>query len=259
MALQTSGAISLNDIHVEAGDPSGTSVSINNANVRDLIGKASQTQMSFNEWYGASASYLDTSSTAPYGAKPYENGSSQNSQTINLSTRQASLWQSNGSGGQTAHFYWDADTSLINATVDVTFDVDFFGNDRYYTHFLIYFGLCNNTQNAGLQSVSSSSSGSRTLTDIGLTDQTNGCVKKILEFRRNPAQDWYDTYDASGNYVRTSIGSSFSGTALTGRTFTHTFTGSSGQCRPWLAVYSKGMSQPGSFSQGTNSFDMVIS
>lgn len=54
MALQTSGTISLNDIHVEAGGASGSSASINDADIRGLIGKASGAQMAFSEWYGAS-------------------------------------------------------------------------------------------------------------------------------------------------------------------------------------------------------------
>lgn len=53
MALQTSGAISLNDIHIEAGGSSGTQVSINDLDVRGLLGKASGVSMSFSEWYGA--------------------------------------------------------------------------------------------------------------------------------------------------------------------------------------------------------------
>lgn len=56
MALQTSGAISLNQIHVEAGGSSGTQASMNDADIRGLIDKGSGTQMSFSEWYGASAS-----------------------------------------------------------------------------------------------------------------------------------------------------------------------------------------------------------
>lgn len=55
MALPTSGALSLNAMHVEAGGTSGTSVSINDSDVRGLISKGSGAQMSFNEWYGASA------------------------------------------------------------------------------------------------------------------------------------------------------------------------------------------------------------
>ena len=53
MALQTSGAISLNDIHIEAGGTTGTQVSVNDEDVRDLIDKSSSGQMAFNEWYGA--------------------------------------------------------------------------------------------------------------------------------------------------------------------------------------------------------------
>ena len=54
MALQTQGAISLNDIHIEAGGSSGTQASINDADIRGLIGKGNGSQMSFSEWYGAS-------------------------------------------------------------------------------------------------------------------------------------------------------------------------------------------------------------
>jgi hypothetical protein len=55
MPLQTSGAISLNDIHIEAGGSSGSQASINDQDIRDLIGKGSGAQMSFSEWYGAAA------------------------------------------------------------------------------------------------------------------------------------------------------------------------------------------------------------
>lgn len=54
MALQTSGAISLNQIHVEAGGSSGTTASINDSDIRGLISKGSGATMSFSEWYGAS-------------------------------------------------------------------------------------------------------------------------------------------------------------------------------------------------------------
>ena len=57
MGLQTSGAISLNQIHVEAGGSSGTQASINDSDIRALIGKASGAQMSFSEWYGASSNW----------------------------------------------------------------------------------------------------------------------------------------------------------------------------------------------------------
>lgn len=68
MALQTSGAISLNEIHIEAGGTTGTSASINDSDIRGLIDKASGAQMAFSEWYGAdfyiNLTYVDKSSVA---------------------------------------------------------------------------------------------------------------------------------------------------------------------------------------------------
>ena len=55
MALQSSGAISLNDMHVEVGGTSGTTCSLNDSDIRGLIGKASGATSSFNQFYGASS------------------------------------------------------------------------------------------------------------------------------------------------------------------------------------------------------------
>ena len=55
MALQSSGAISLDDLHVEAGGTTGSTCTVNDSDIRDLISKSSGATMSFNEWYGASA------------------------------------------------------------------------------------------------------------------------------------------------------------------------------------------------------------
>ena len=49
-----SGAISLNEMHVEIGGSSGSEVSINDSDIRGLISKTASTNMSFSEWYGAS-------------------------------------------------------------------------------------------------------------------------------------------------------------------------------------------------------------
>lgn len=53
MPLQSSGAISLNDIHVEAGGTSGTTVSLNDSDIRSLGGVASGA-IDFADFYGAS-------------------------------------------------------------------------------------------------------------------------------------------------------------------------------------------------------------
>ena len=54
MALQTSGAISLNDIHQELGATSGTTVSLNDTDVRGLVSIASG-EIALDDFYGASA------------------------------------------------------------------------------------------------------------------------------------------------------------------------------------------------------------
>ena len=54
MALQTSGAISLNDIHIELGATSGTTVSLNDTDVRGLVNIASGA-IDLADFYGASA------------------------------------------------------------------------------------------------------------------------------------------------------------------------------------------------------------
>jgi hypothetical protein len=57
MALQTSGQITLNEIHIEAGGSSGVQCSINDTDIRGLISKGSGAQMAFSEWYGASNTF----------------------------------------------------------------------------------------------------------------------------------------------------------------------------------------------------------
>ena len=54
--LPASGQIDLNAIGVESGQGDASKTEINDASVRDLIGKTSATQMAMSEWYGASAS-----------------------------------------------------------------------------------------------------------------------------------------------------------------------------------------------------------
>tara|TARA_B100000242_G_scaffold222088_1_gene162987 strand:+ start:55 stop:672 length:618 start_codon:yes stop_codon:yes gene_type:complete len=60
MTLPSSGTLSLNAIHIEAGGSSGTSCSINDSDIRNLIGKGSGASMNFAEWYGASSFTAET-------------------------------------------------------------------------------------------------------------------------------------------------------------------------------------------------------
>lgn len=63
MGIQTSGQLSLDDIHVEAGGSTTTTAGINDSDIRGLINKSANTQMAFSEWYGASGGLLTTTIT----------------------------------------------------------------------------------------------------------------------------------------------------------------------------------------------------
>lgn len=71
MALPSSGAISLNQMHIEAGGTTGTEASINDADIRGLILSSSEAEMSFDDWYGTE--YLD-SQTVTVGTSSYGRG-----------------------------------------------------------------------------------------------------------------------------------------------------------------------------------------
>ena len=77
MALQTSGAISLNDIHVEAGGSSGTTASLNDTDIRGLtaasgrtINSTQGTQIDFADFYGAT-SIVQYSATITTGLQTF--------------------------------------------------------------------------------------------------------------------------------------------------------------------------------------------
>jgi len=73
MALPSSGAISLNQMHIEVGGSSGSTASLNDSDIRGLISKSSGATMAFNEWYGASSQTdtfnINAASYTPSGDK----------------------------------------------------------------------------------------------------------------------------------------------------------------------------------------------
>lgn len=95
MALQSSGAISLNDIHIEAGGSSGTLCTINDSDIRGLIGKTSGATSSFNEFYGASSvSYSAFASWAATNYPTVKSGSYQSGTGRVAAACAGSMWGS---------------------------------------------------------------------------------------------------------------------------------------------------------------------
>lgn len=150
MALPSSGTISLNQIHVEAGGSSGSLASINDSDIRGLIGKGSAVSMSFSEWYGASATPVtvnfvgrDATNTSdfPFGSQTLSSGnkivvvcviSQQTSASTQLSSVTlggASMTQavnqkavnSGGKGGNAAVFYLETTASGSTAIAGTNF------------------------------------------------------------------------------------------------------------------------------------------
>lgn len=121
MPLQTSGAISLNDIHVEAGGTSGTTATINDSDIRALISKSSGATMSFNEWYGASASTVVTLGQGSSGS---------------------------GASGFLRGSYGTVSTNLTGATIYTTVFLSSFSKSDGTTYSFIV-QLFNNNQNLG--------------------------------------------------------------------------------------------------------------
>ena len=77
MALATSGALSLNQIHVEAGGSSGTTASLNDSDIRGLTAASGRTinstlgtNIDFADFYGASAAASVPASFGKTGVTP---------------------------------------------------------------------------------------------------------------------------------------------------------------------------------------------
>ncbi len=60
MATPSSGAISLNEMHVEAGGSSGTECSINDSDIRLIADKSSGATASWNDYYSRAADWSST-------------------------------------------------------------------------------------------------------------------------------------------------------------------------------------------------------
>lgn len=108
MTLPSSGAISLNEIHIEVGGTSASQVSLNDTDVRALISSTSGTQIDFDDFYGASSAVTLTSAG-----------------TVNGQNQRQEITVSNfiSSGGTliipSSIWVWSDDTATAALTIDI--------------------------------------------------------------------------------------------------------------------------------------------
>ena len=109
MALQDQGVpISLNDLHVEAGGSSGTTCSLNDADIRDIIGKSANATNSLFEYYGQSSETVLTS------------GGTINGQNQRQEISVSSFISSGGTFRIPSNMWvWSDNTSTAALTIDI--------------------------------------------------------------------------------------------------------------------------------------------
>ena len=119
MALPTSGVITLNDIHVEAGGSSGSACNINDTDIRGMISKGSGAASNFGEWHGASSSFTFTisSSVANANLRALAISAGWNQSSSVVATINSNVYcyaTSTGNYGLTINGSWSGGVSLIN-------------------------------------------------------------------------------------------------------------------------------------------------
>ena len=108
MALPSSGPLSLNQIHIEAGGSSGTLCSLNDADIRGIINKADQATNSILEYRGQSAEEQLTS------------GGTINGQAQRKEITASSYISSGGTLRIPSNMWvWSDDTTVAALTIDI--------------------------------------------------------------------------------------------------------------------------------------------
>ena len=130
MPLPSSGSISLNQIHIEAGGSSGSQASLNDADIRAMIGKSSGASNAFSEYRGVSAAapiatYKGTTQTTgngfPAGYVSLSSGTKvvvvcmcipgYENTYVNLGSSAMTKAASNGHSGHSAIYYLQTSAS----------------------------------------------------------------------------------------------------------------------------------------------------
>jgi hypothetical protein len=129
MPVPSSGQISLNDFHVEAGGTSGSACTLNDADIRGLISKGSGAAMNFNEWYGASASIHSSSFVTYYNDGDYFDESGWNRDTSTMDTTISGTFQ-----GSTNVIIPNDFQSLANVAGQLTFQLGVSSGSKTFTN-----------------------------------------------------------------------------------------------------------------------------
>tara|TARA_Y100000015_G_scaffold9810_1_gene9331 strand:- start:2763 stop:3737 length:975 start_codon:yes stop_codon:yes gene_type:complete len=111
MALPSSGPLSLNQIHIEAGGSSGTICTLNDADIRDIISKDAGTTNSISEYRGQSAVEqvtLTSGGTVNGQAQRQQITASSFISTGGILTIPSSMW------------VWSDNTSVAALTIDIS-------------------------------------------------------------------------------------------------------------------------------------------
>ena len=141
MTLQTSGAISLNDIHVEVGGTSGSLVSVNDSDVRGLVSLASGAASSFNSFYGKTAVWTRTLTVGHTGNTDLNNGTgylSDHYDPLNGSTISGSP-----AGSLSPNTTFDTGATIYNL------DFRFVPGIKALNSLMFHFSLLGNQPNSG--------------------------------------------------------------------------------------------------------------
>ena len=186
MTLPSSGQITLNQLHVEAGGSSGTQAAMNDSDIRDLIGKGSTSQNAFNEYYGVSAAApvatykgrtLTTGNGFPSGYVTLSSGTKivvvtlqipgYANSYVNLGTSAMTLAASNAQNSMSAVYY------LVTSASGSTYISGNGGSGRSTAHVWEITGYTSSTpySTAAVQSANNTSGYSKT---ISLSTQYNG-------------------------------------------------------------------------------------
>lgn len=123
MATPSSGAISLNEMHVEAGGSSGSECSINDADIRLIADKSSGATASWNDYYNRAADFsftMTVGDTTTSVSDGYVTTVTRYRGFDTTTTHQGSAMPSGNSGLGSINDNQDADY-LANAVIDVLY------------------------------------------------------------------------------------------------------------------------------------------